>query len=137
VNSPQFKRSSCLAWVMTPLALAGTLTVAMFRVQHGGPLTRVDLILVGASLLVAVSTILAVRWWRRPQNWLPVTAICQRCGYDLQQSPLPRCPECGALIGFKKSAEELGVTPHDFGLSSLSESDSDLTSTKYPSLPKR
>ena len=34
---------------------------------------------------------------------------CARCGYDLSQTAVPRCPECGALAGFGKSAEELGI----------------------------
>jgi len=37
------------------------------------------------------------------------TQRCQRCGYDMTALPEKRCPECGALTGFTKSAEELGI----------------------------
>jgi hypothetical protein len=33
-----------------------------------------------------------------------------RCGYPLVGLQVPRCPECGRMIGFDKSPEELGVT---------------------------
>lgn len=36
-------------------------------------------------------------------------AQCRKCGYDLRGLTLPRCPECGSLWGFKKTAEELGI----------------------------
>ena len=34
---------------------------------------------------------------------------CRRCGYVLRGLAMKRCPECGALLGFTKSAEELGI----------------------------
>jgi ribosomal protein L37E len=37
------------------------------------------------------------------------TTRCRRCGYDLTASRLPRCPECGTLLGFKRTAKELGI----------------------------
>jgi hypothetical protein len=47
----------------------------------------------------------------RNENREPAKEVrrCHRCGYELTQLRVPRCPECGALLGFKKSAEELGI----------------------------
>jgi hypothetical protein len=33
-----------------------------------------------------------------------------RCGYDLRGIQVPRCPECGRVIGFDKTFAELGVS---------------------------
>jgi hypothetical protein len=44
----------------------------------------------------------------QPERHIP---RCLRCGYDLRGLGLPRCPECGALRGFRQSMEELGLTP--------------------------
>lgn len=38
---------------------------------------------------------------------------CQHCGYDLSQLELPRCPECGALRGFRVPLTKLGLTEGD------------------------
>ena len=35
---------------------------------------------------------------------------CRACGYIVEKLDLPRCPECGAAIGFRKSFSELGVS---------------------------
>lgn len=34
---------------------------------------------------------------------------CVRCGYNLSGLSIPRCPECGAAVGFDKTFSELGV----------------------------
>lgn len=48
-----------------------------------------------------------IRTLRRPRALM--TEACLRCGYDLTNLCLPRCPECGALTGFRRSASELGI----------------------------
>ncbi len=35
------------------------------------------------------------------------------CGYLLARLEVPRCPECGRMIGFDKSPEELGVSEEE------------------------
>ena len=32
------------------------------------------------------------------------------CGYPLKKLGLPRCPECGRVVGFDASADVLGLT---------------------------
>ena len=39
--------------------------------------------------------------------------VCQRCGYDLRGLEIPRCPECGALRGFRVPLEQLGLTEEE------------------------
>ena len=34
---------------------------------------------------------------------------CGRCGYIVTKLSAPRCPECGAAVGFDKTFSELGV----------------------------
>jgi hypothetical protein len=50
-------------------------------------------------------------WWLR--RWtlrsLDVPARCSRCGYDMRHLREPRCPECGAIVHFTRSAEEMGI----------------------------
>ena len=40
-------------------------------------------------------------------------AKCRRCGYNLTGLSAPRCPECGCVIGFDKTFEELGLTEEE------------------------
>lgn len=35
---------------------------------------------------------------------------CLRCGYDLYALAVPRCPECGVMVGFEKTMAEIGLT---------------------------
>ena len=39
-------------------------------------------------------------------------ALCP-CGYDLTKIDLPRCPECGRVVGFEADPETLGLTPEE------------------------
>ena len=64
------------------------------------------------TLLLLLALVVAVRLFRskaakarRSANEL----TCSRCGYDLSRIRVPRCPECGALAGFGRSAEELNI----------------------------
>ncbi|HEY0008282.1 MAG TPA: hypothetical protein VGB55_06140 [Tepidisphaeraceae bacterium] len=36
-----------------------------------------------------------------------------RCGYRLDNLQLPRCPECGKVVGFDATAEELGLSEEE------------------------
>lgn len=47
------------------------------------------------------------RWAKRPAEQ-PVIVRCS-CGYQLKGLTLARCPECGRVIGFDATAEELGL----------------------------
>jgi hypothetical protein len=38
----------------------------------------------------------------------PTVETC-RCGYPLEKLSVPRCPECGRVIGFDATPEELGL----------------------------
>ncbi|MCA9244592.1 MAG: hypothetical protein KDA32_11585 [Phycisphaerales bacterium] len=38
---------------------------------------------------------------------------CAACGYPLAGLPTPRCPECGALRGFRVSVEKLGISEEE------------------------
>jgi hypothetical protein len=39
-----------------------------------------------------------------------------RCGYPLDQLDTIRCPECGRVVGFDATAEELGLTEEQLRL---------------------
>src|SRR5262249_45367691 len=68
-------------------------------------------------LLVAVAYIVRVvriRWMGRRNRKDDVEPIrCHGCGYDLTSLDLPRCPECGALRGFKVPLTDLGLTEEE------------------------
>ena len=54
--------------------------------------------------------VLSRKWSRRlvRTDKDDLKARCLKCGYDLAGLPLPRCPECGAMRGFKKGMNALG-----------------------------
>ena len=39
-----------------------------------------------------------------------VTVKCANCGYVMEGLSMPRCPECGALRGFKVPLDKLGLS---------------------------
>jgi len=49
------------------------------------------------------------RWLRRPTNEAEQVERCRR-GYSLAGLTMPRCPECGRVVGFDATAEELTLT---------------------------
>jgi len=67
-----------------------------------------------------VVLLLTARWWRkvylrrkkRRERAAP-RIRCDNCGYDLSGQELPRCPECGALRGFRVPLNELGLTEQE------------------------
>ncbi|MEX0887486.1 MAG: hypothetical protein WD009_13710 [Phycisphaeraceae bacterium] len=67
------------------------------------------------SLLAFLMLSLLVRLiWRLRRNLrsgrrADEPALACRCGYNLAGLDMPRCPECGRVIGFDKTFQELGV----------------------------
>ena len=80
------------------------------------------MVIVVGWLSVGVIVHLANRQ-RRPRHG--PTDACLRCGYDLTRINLPRCPECGALVGFKRSADELGLDQSEVKFKSRPMKDSE------------
>jgi hypothetical protein len=85
-------------------------------------ITRTELAAWLAQGLVGglVVLLLTARWWRkaylrrkkRREREAP-RVRCDNCGYDLSGQDLPRCPECGALRGFRVPLSELGLTEEE------------------------
>ena len=59
--------------------------------------------------VLAISTGRLIRVRRRLREQKEAGLRCVRCGYDVGHQDVPRCPECGAAIGFRKTFAELGV----------------------------
>jgi len=79
--------------------------------QIVGTLTMAAVGLLGLVIVVS-ALVFALRAARRRslrRKRASPQRVCDRCGYDLSQNTIPRCPECGAMAGFQKSAEELGI----------------------------
>ena len=110
VLSPVSPRIHLLYWIPLVLLVAGewlawreqylTAALAMFL---GGIGT------LPIGLLAIIGALASRRLGRRPDSQDPLQVPCTKCGYDLRGAPVPRCPECGCLRGFDKTAEELGI----------------------------
>lgn len=72
-------------------------------------------VVAGATALVlALSRKLGHRLpWRHGSRVDMSETICVNCGYPLKGLDIPRCPECGALRGFTKPLDELGLTEEE------------------------
>lgn len=73
-------------------------------------------LLMTGLMAVAIGALLAASWmWRRRRAKQRATAHLRRCtcGYLLVGLEVPRCPECGRLIGFDKTPAELGITEEE------------------------
>ncbi len=57
---------------------------------------------------VIVPSRLFRRWWRRTNA--SHAAVDCRCGYPLAGLAVPRCPECGRVVGFDATPEQLGLS---------------------------
>lgn len=68
------------------------------------------LVAFGVVASVAAAMYVGRRLRRRRQPPQPVRLQCEVCGYDLSRLELPRCPECGALLGFRVPLDRLGLT---------------------------
>jgi hypothetical protein len=82
------------------------------------PILRVFVIPAALVLLLGiVSIILYARFLPRlvKRGEARADAISRRlvcpCGYDLKGLNVARCPECGRVIGFDATPEQLGLTP--------------------------
>lgn len=80
--------------------------------------TWIILAIGGVALLAVLTRLLSgrLRRWRQRQDArraeMGVTR-CAKCGYPLEGLEFPRCPECGALRGFKKPLNKLGLTEEE------------------------
>lgn len=69
--------------------------------------------------IAAIAVVFAVLYYRlrawmlRPKKAPDTAARCAGCGYELAHLEIPRCPECGALRGFKRPLDELGLTDEE------------------------
>src|SRR4051794_28596997 len=75
-------------------------------------LLRLILMMAG-SVVFGLAVQLAIsRFFRRRRAKRRAAEIGRRCkcGYSLVALEIPRCPECGRMIGFDKSPEDLGVS---------------------------
>lgn len=64
-----------------------------------------------AVVIITLSRLFAARRRRRAhREQISAGRRCLRCGYSMENLGVPRCPECGALYGFRQTMSELGVT---------------------------
>ena len=72
---------------------------------------RVGFVLLGVVVLAYVIRRLLKHW----ERWAAEQRLIERCpcGYPLQGLALARCPECGRVIGFDATAEELGLSDRE------------------------
>lgn len=71
------------------------------------------------SVTALVALWVGVRAWRRcaarreHEEQAAPAVRCDACGYVISGLELPRCPECGALRGFKVPLDQLGISEEE------------------------
>lgn len=63
------------------------------------------------AIPIALRRMLARRRARRAAR--AAVQPCLKCGYELAGLEIPRCPECGTLVGFDKPLDELGLSDEE------------------------
>jgi len=104
-------RRRIIAIVLSVMMGAVLLIIGWWAVPVISRPIGVAVIALGVIMLIipVAQTLLLLRGTTQRDHDTDPTTHCQRCGYDMTALPKKRCPECGALTGFTKSAEELGI----------------------------
>jgi hypothetical protein len=100
--------AGCLLFLLSAeylLAAARTRVASWLLLLVGFFTLPIGVCFLAAGLAAGVSGFLGPVFRPRPS-----TQRCVKCGYDLQGLTLPRCPECGCLVGFDKTLTELGLS---------------------------
>jgi hypothetical protein len=68
------------------------------------PLVALIVLMIGARLCLRMFL---------GRRWRPVDPNRCKCGYTLAHLSVPRCPECGRVIHFDATPEQLGLTDQE------------------------
>ena len=111
---PSMQRDTSWIWLgVGLLASAETLILLRYYRLAGLAMFFGGLLTLPSGLLALVAGSMAYRFDVPRQRADDPVRKCKSCGYDLRGAPIPRCPECGCLAGFDKTAEQLGITEAD------------------------
>ncbi len=103
---------SGVVWYCIPLALLILAEWLLYRERYRA---AAILMFVGGlgtvpiGLLAIIGSLVAYRMRLQVRAQDELAVPCAQCGYDLRGGVVPRCPECGCVVGFQKTAQELGI----------------------------